>query len=163
MEWWYTFLFFNAINLLFSQETISDVIRQFNKNTVTYISVEELKRENNSILLDVREMEEYNVSHIRNAIFIGDKHFNKDSVATIIPNKNAKIVVYCSLGVRSENRGEELIKLGYTNVYNLYGGIFEWKNKGNEVVNNKDITTEEVHAFSKMWGKYLIRGIKIDK
>ena len=40
------------------------------------------------------------------------------------------IIVYCSIGVRSEDIGEKLKELGYTKILNLYGGIFDWKNKG---------------------------------
>ena len=76
-------------------------------------------------------------------------------------DKNAKIVVYCSLGIRSEDVAEQIMKAGYTNVYNLYGGIFEWKNKDQKVVNEKGKATENVHAFNKEWGKWLKKGKKI--
>lgn len=148
-------------SLCFSQKTINEVIKRYNKNSVTYITVEELKNETSFILLDSREIEEYNVSHIKNAQFVGYKNFNIKNINTIAPDKNKLIIVYCSLGVRSENIGEKLIKDGYTNVKNLYGGIFEWKNKGNSVVDLNGNTTEKVHAFSKMWSKYLLKGIKI--
>ena len=42
--------------------------------------------------------------------------------------RESTIVVYCSVGYRSEKIAEELDKLGFTNVSNLYGGIFEWIN-----------------------------------
>ena len=47
--------------------------------------------------------------------------------------------MYCSIGKRSEKVTQKLKKAGYNNVSNLYGGIFEWVNQGNEVVdtNNK--------------------------
>ncbi len=153
-------LFFISVSCV-SQKTIPDVIKKFNKNSVTYITVEELKKNSNSILLDTREIEEFNVSHIEKAVFVGYSKFDPKIVLEQCPNKEAEIIVYCSLGVRSENIGEKLQKLGYSNVRNLYGGIFEWKNKGNVVVNNQGKITEEVHAFSKMWGKYLLKGTKI--
>jgi 3-mercaptopyruvate sulfurtransferase SseA len=71
------------------------------------------------------------------------------------------IVVYCSLGVRSEDIAEQLKKEGYTNVYNLFGGIFEWKNSNHKVYDNKEEPTENVHAFSKKWSKWLLKGNKI--
>lgn len=153
-------LFFISVSCV-SQKTIPDVIKQFNKNSVAYITVNELKKKKNLILLDTREMEEFNVSHIEKAIFVGYSKFDSRVVLEKCPNKEAEIIVYCSLGVRSENIGEKLQKLGYSNVKNLYGGIFEWKNEGNDVVNNQGEITEEVHAFSKMWGKYLLKGTKI--
>lgn len=41
---------------------------------------------------------------------------------------------------------------------NLYGGIFEWKNKEYPVIDSTGRETENVHTFSKMWSKYLNAG-----
>jgi predicted sulfurtransferase len=91
---------------------------------------------------------------------VGYKGFEKDSITNKIEDKNAPIVVYCSIGVRSEDIGEKLQKAGFTNVKNLYGGIFEWKNQGNPVYKNK-METDSVHTFNKQWGKLLDKGIKV--
>lgn len=156
-------LFLSLLNIGFSQKTIDDVIQQYNKNSVPYITVEELNKPNDFLLLDAREPEEFEVSHLEKAVFVGYKKFNSESFQNQYPNKETEIVVYCSLGVRSENIGEKLQKLGYSKVRNLYGGLFEWKNKGFSVVDNQGKVTDEVHAFSKMWGKYLEKGIKVYK
>ncbi|MEN8818965.1 MAG: rhodanese-like domain-containing protein, partial [Polaribacter sp.] len=50
---------------------------------------------------------------------------------------------------------------GYTNVLNLYGGIFEWKNKGNLVFDSNGNATEKIHVFSKEWSKWLLKGKKV--
>lgn len=42
-----------------------------------------------------------------------------------LPDKNALILVYCRSGRRSKIAGEELTKLGYTNVKE-FGGIIDW-------------------------------------
>ena len=76
-------------------------------------------------------------------------------------NKNSKIVVYCSLGVRSEDVAEKLKKAGYSNVYNLYGGIFEWKNNDLEVLNLNEKPTDSIHIYSKAWSKWLKKGVKV--
>ncbi|HAF78076.1 MAG TPA: rhodanese-like domain-containing protein, partial [Maribacter sp.] len=78
-----------------------------------------------------------------------------------LPDKTQPIIVYCSIGVRSEDIGEKLKELGYTKILNLYGGIFDWKNKGGQVFNSKEIPTDSVHAFSRHWGKLLQEGIKV--
>jgi predicted sulfurtransferase len=82
-------------------------------------------------------------------------------VSSTVKDKNANIVVYCSIGVRSEQIGEKLLKLGYKNVYNLYGGIFEYKNSGGKVVNNQNKVTDSIHTFNKTWSAYLTKGIKV--
>ncbi|MVO07979.1 rhodanese-like domain-containing protein [Flavobacterium sp. TP390] len=149
------------LQLSVAQKNIPEVLQKFNTNSVPYISAEELKSSKNSTVLDTRELEEFNVSHLENAIHVGYQKFDTDLLLKAIPNKQTPIVVYCSIGVRSEDIGEKLIQLGYTNVKNLYGGIFEWKNKNYTVVNANGEITDEVHAFSKTWGKYLLKGIKI--
>ncbi len=59
------------------------------------------------------------------------------------------------------NIANKLKKVGYTNVQNLYGGIFEWKNNHLPVVNAVGKPTDSIHAYSKQWGKYLQNGIKV--
>ncbi|MFD1016462.1 rhodanese-like domain-containing protein [Winogradskyella rapida] len=146
----------------YSQETLSTLLKTYNKESVPYISVQELAMpKTKAILLDAREIEEYEVSHIKGAIFVGYSTFNLEDVAQSLPNLNTNIVVYCSLGVRSETIAEQLKKRGYTNVYNLFGGIFEWKNNNFPVYNSEEKETEHIHAYSKAWSKWLIKGKKI--
>lgn len=45
-------------------------------------------------------------------------------------DKKEKIVVYCRSGRMSEIAAQELVKMGYENVYNLKGGTIEWEKKG---------------------------------
>lgn len=146
----------------FSQETLSDLLKAHNKHNIPYISVEELATpKTKAIILDARELKEYETSHLKNAIFIGYDTFNADSLQLKLPNKKQQIVVYCSLGIRSETIAAKLQKAGYENVYNLYGGIFEWKNKGFKVVNPEGKKTEDIHTFNKEWSKWLTKGNKI--
>jgi len=141
---------------IISQNSIESVLKKYNKNSVPYISVKELSSSTQSYtLLDTREKEEYDVSKLKNATFAGYTKFNLDTIKNNYPDKNTPIVVYCSIGVRSEKIGEKLLKAGYTHVKNLYGGIFEWKAKGNTVFDSQNKETEKVHAYSKYWGKLL--------
>ena len=146
----------------FSQETMSDLLRKYNTKSVPYISVQELAMpKTKAIILDAREPKEYQTSHLKDAISVGYDFFDLDSISTQIPNKDEQIVVYCSVGIRSEDIGEKLKKAGYTNVYNLHGGIFEWKNKDFIVYNSEGKQTENVHNFSKEWSQWLTKGTKI--
>jgi rhodanese-related sulfurtransferase len=122
--------------------------------------VAELKTKKNDVfLLDAREREEYEVSHLKNARFVGFKEFDIESVKDI--SKNAPIVVYCSIGVRSEKIGEKLLAAGYTNVRNCYGSIFEWVNQGNVVVDMDNKPTQKVHAYNKKWGVWVKKGERV--
>ena len=113
------------------------------------------------VLLDSREEKEYQTSHIKEAIRVGYDFFNLDSVQQKLPNKDSKIVVYCSVGVRSEDIAEKLKKAGYNNVYNLFGGIFEWKSNNFPVYNSAEKETDSIHTFNKVWSKWLKKGIKV--
>ncbi|MDP5229796.1 MAG: rhodanese-like domain-containing protein [Cellulophaga sp.] len=158
----YSFLFFCflfSISTVNSQRTIEKTLEKFNKKSVPYISVEELQTKKNTTILDSREIEEFTISHLKNAIWVGYKDF--DITTLNIKDKNTPIVVYCSIGVRSENIGEKLVANGFTNVKNLYGGIFKWVEKDFPIVDSEGNNTKKVHAFSKHWGKLLTKGEKI--
>lgn len=147
-----------------AQGSLDTVLSKFNKETIPYISAEELKMMQDItdfLLLDTRERKEFEVSKIEGAVYAGYNQFSINQFANFATDKTRPIVVYCSLGIRSEDIAEKLKKAGYTNVKNLYGGIFEWKNKGFSVVDSDGNETEKVHAFSKQWSKWLLKGEKI--
>ncbi len=146
----------------FSQETMSDLLKKHNTRSVPYISVQELAMpKTEAVLFDAREPKEYNTSHLKDAICVGYDFFNIETILDTIKNKDEQIVVYCSLGIRSEDIAEKLKKAGYNNVFNLYGGIFEWKNKDFSVYNSEGTETENIHTFSEEWSQWLIKGVKV--
>jgi rhodanese-related sulfurtransferase len=148
----------------YAQKTLDHLLNQYNTRSIPYISVEELRMlqiNGDVTILDTREDEEFKVSHIDGAILTGFNHFSSEQISEVIKDKDTPIIVYCSLGIRSEIVGEKLKKAGYTNVQNLYGGIFEWKNKEYPILNRQNKKTDSVHAFSKAWSKWLDKGIKV--
>ena len=88
------------------------------------------------VILDAREREEYDVSHIPGALYFGYKKPEYHLIDNI--DKDDLIIIYCSIGYRSEKLGHKLKKKGYKNVLNLYGSIFEWANKDYPLHNNKN-------------------------
>jgi len=153
-------LFYVQVN---AQKSINDILKKHNTKNISYISVQELAMpKTKAIVLDAREYREFEVSHLKDAIYVGYKEFNLDSIKdSFRANSSDKIVVYCSIGIRSETIANKLKKVGFTNVYNLYGGIFEWKNKGLHVYNMYGVKTEKVHVKNPFWGKWLIKGVKV--
>ena len=146
----------------FSQESLDDLLKRHNKNNVPYVTVQELAMPGtNAKLLDAREHIEYEVSHLKGALSVGYDNFQLKKIKKDIPNKDEPIIVYCSLGIRSETIAAKLRKAGYTNVRNLYGGIFEWKNKDFTVYNSEEKITDSIHTFSKEWSKWLKKGDKV--
>ncbi len=130
------------------------------KHSVTTVSCNELKKEQNSVvLLDTRAKKEYDVSHLPQARWVGYEEFDLKRVENL--PKSTPIVVYCTVGVRSERIGEKLKAAGFQNVRNLYGSIFEWVNQGNPVVDTQGKPTQKVHAYSRAWGIWLNKGEKV--
>ncbi|MDX5436227.1 MAG: rhodanese-like domain-containing protein [Pontibacter sp.] len=127
------------------------------KPQVLYLQLSKAKKPA-FILLDARSEREYQVSHLPNARYVGYEEFSLAQLQSM--PKDARLVVYCSVGYRSEKIGEKLKAAGFTNVYNLYGGIFEWVNRGYTVQNAKG-PTQKVHVFSKSWGVWLTKGEKV--
>jgi rhodanese-related sulfurtransferase len=128
-------------------------------HSVPEVTVPQMKDMKDVLSLDAREWNEYLVSHLKNSMFVGYDQFEIDRVKSI--RKNQKIVVYCSVGYRSEKISEKLKEAGFTDVSNLYGGIFEWVNQGNPVVDERGKVTENIHAYSKTWGVWLNKGVKV--
>jgi len=103
------------------------------------------------LLLDARSSDEYAVSHIAGATRVDPDGDALDP--TGIP-RDTPIVVYCSVGYRSAAVVRRLDGAGFTRVYNLQGGIFEWANEGRPVERD-GVVVHEVHPYSGVWGRML--------
>ena len=153
----------SCITVVLAQGKVKDTVfdgmlQKLLTHKVNEIGPEEMLPLEDFLLLDAREREEYDTSHIKGALWVGYNDFSKARLNDI--PKTKKIIVYCSVGYRSEKIAQKLLKFGYTDVANLYGGIFEWVNQGNQV-QNVEGTTEDVHTFDETWAKWLFVGNKI--
>ena len=86
---------------------------------------ERLDKGEKLIIIDVRTKEEYDSGHIPRSLLIPYDEMEA-TAASLLPDKNASIIVYCRSGRRSEIAAKSLVKLGYTNVADL-GAISDWK------------------------------------
>ena len=136
------------------------VLDSLSKSNIRLISIQDFKKldKRNVYLLDAREREEYDLSHLRNSRPVGYFWFDMRKVYNI-PH-DATIIVYCAVGNRGQTIAEKLVQDGYQSVYNLYGGIFEWVNQGNPVYKSSGVQTSEVHLYNKKWAQWLDKGIK---
>ncbi|MEM9325778.1 MAG: rhodanese-like domain-containing protein [Bacteroidota bacterium] len=141
------------------QKAFDKHLKKLYSGTVPLVNQEELQNPDGVLFLDTRSQEEFDVSHIEGAQFIDYDTFQPDQVIDL--PRDTTIVVYCSVGYRSERIGEKLQEMGFTNVKNLYGGIFDWKNKDNEIVNPKGQPTDSVHTYNFVWSKWLQKGTKV--
>lgn len=104
------------------------------------------------VLLDVREEDEYAVSHLPGAIRVEPGSDASEALESLDPD--TPIVAYCSVGYRSSALVKKLQERGFTNVQNLEGSIFEWANRGYPVERDGE-EVREVHPFDEEWGALL--------
>lgn len=122
--------------------------------TITKTELEKkLSSKTDVIFLDSREQVEYQTSHMPNAIWVGYDNVNWTKIDKL--DKSTPIVVYCSVGYRSGKLTEQLSKKGFTNVKNLYGGLFNWANNGGTLQNDMKQSTTIIHGYNKNWSKWL--------
>lgn len=132
------------------------------RHSVALMSVKQYKKldkKTQLYILDTREEEEFEVSHLKHARHVGYYWFDMRKVYDI--PRDATILVYCTIGTRGEKIGEKLERAGYKNVYNLYGGIIEWINTGNPVYKTNGVQTSEVHTYNEELAQWMERGAKV--
>lgn len=111
------------------------------------------------LVLDARTSPEYQVSRLRDAVWINPLRPSLHPVAKI--SRDAPIVVYSSVGYRGARVAHWLAEQGYRNVQNLEGGIFQWANEGRPVFRD-DRPTVEVHRYDQRWGLLLVPRYRSD-
>jgi rhodanese-related sulfurtransferase len=79
--------------------------------------------------IDVREDREYAVDRAAGARHIGRGVLERD-IETVIPDREAEIVLYCGGGFRSALAADNLQKMGYTNIWSMDGGMRAWREAG---------------------------------
>lgn len=92
---------------------------------ITQENAKVMMDEQNVVILDVREQEEYNSGHIPGAFLLPVGRISKDTAAAVIPETDSIVLVYCRSGNRSKKASEALVELGYTNIFE-FGGISTW-------------------------------------
>ncbi|RKR11042.1 thioredoxin [Flavobacterium sp. 90] len=90
---------------------------------------EKIKTTENPQILDVRTPEEFESEHIDNAANV---NWNSEDFAANVASydKSKPVFVYCLSGGRSKKAAAKLNELGFTNVYELEGGIMKWNAEG---------------------------------
>ena len=78
-----------------------------------------------AVLLDVRTEDEYAVEHAAGAKLLPLDDIEDADLPEILPDKNARILIYCRTGRRSALAAAQLFDLGYTHLYDL-GGLNGW-------------------------------------
>ena len=96
--------------------------RSIENREISYESLNQLMKNNEVVLIDVRSNQEYEEGHLNGAINIPVYQIEKDIKKQVI-DKDKIIILYCSSGYRSKKAKEILEKLNYSNIYILKKGI----------------------------------------
>jgi len=109
-----------------------------------------------SLLVDVRDEQEFAVSHILGAINSRDPA----AVASAFRSSGKEaLVLYCSVGYRSSRMARRVQSLVSGPVYNLEGSIFEWANSGRPVYRGEE-RVNAVHPYGPRWEPLLDRRLR---
>ena len=92
---------------------------------ITQEKAKEMMDTQDVIVLDVREQDEFDAGHIPGAVLLPVGTITKATAASVIPETDSVVLVYCRSGNRSKTASKALADLGYTNVYE-FGGINTW-------------------------------------
>ena len=106
------------------------------KSRVKEIDIEAYKKmvaaKDPHILVDTREESEWNAGHVKGALHLSKGVIERD-IETKIPDKSAKLVLYCGGGFRSALAADNLQKMGYQDAISLDGGWRALKESGLEL------------------------------
>ena len=91
--------------------------------------VQDLLKNGDVQLGDVREKSEWDDGHLPGAVFV-PKSYLEQWAEDRLPAKDKPTILYCAAGVRSIVAADALRQLGYTNVMSMAGGFGRWKDAG---------------------------------
>ena len=83
-----------------------------------------MEKNPHAIVLDVRTEAEYRSGHVKGAVLLPLDRLEAEA-ESVLPDKNAEILIYCRSGRRSAEAGEIMSALGYKNIAD-FGGILLW-------------------------------------
>lgn len=147
-------------------ESYDGYLESLYRDTVPIMQPQELatflENQDAPLVLDIRTPAERSVSSIPGSRFIRFESFDLDDVEGVARDRT--VVLYCAVGFRSERVGEQLLAAGFTDVFNLYGGIIEWHNRGYRLQPGPAATPDDagaappVHGYRPRWGRWVERG-----
>lgn len=100
------------------------------------------------VLVDVREKNEWNEGYIPGAIHV-PRGYLELQIEEAVPDKAKKVVLYCAGGVRSLMAGNTLQQMGYEDVVSMAGGFGQWKASGYNFVQPRTMSDAQAKRYSR--------------
>ena len=101
------------------------------KTHIKEVSVSETQQrmKEGANLIDIREDNEWDAGHAKDAIHLGRGIIERDIVGKF-PDKNTELILYCGGGFRAALSADNLQKMGYNKVFSMEGGWRAWNESG---------------------------------
>ena len=128
----------------------AEVLRQI-KSRIDEVDPAEVREHlsNGTVLVDVREPEEWAAGHIPGAKHV-PKSYLESRIEGAVPDRSAHVVLYCASGNRSVWAARTLVEdLGYEHVESMTGGITLWKDRGYNVEVPRTLNAEQRERYSR--------------
>ena len=111
----------------------SDQLVKDAKASIKEVSIDDVKKmideKDKIIILDVRDKDEFETGYIPGAINLS-RGMLEFKISTLIPDRDARIIVYCGVDLRGPLATKTLNEFGYKNAANIKGGLKDWKAAG---------------------------------
>jgi molybdopterin/thiamine biosynthesis adenylyltransferase/rhodanese-related sulfurtransferase len=132
-------------------KTFQDLMSEV-RRSIKEVSLEDLKRRIEAgeafHLVDVREGEEYRAGYIRGAVSVPRGHL-ESKIETAVPDKSAKVILYCAGGTRSALAARTLAEMGYVDIESANPGFVRWKDRGYPYQVDRQLTAEQRDRYSR--------------
>ncbi len=128
----------------------AEVLRQI-KSRITEVDPAAVRDQlgNGAVVLDVREIDEWNAGHIPGARHVPKSHL-ESRVEGAAPDRAQHLILYCASGNRSAWAARTLTEdLGYEQVESMTGGFTLWKDRGYEVDTPRFMSAEQRERYSR--------------
>jgi sulfur-carrier protein adenylyltransferase/sulfurtransferase len=128
-------------------QTYRELLRQV-KSEIGEIDAREAQALDDALFVDVRRYDEWEQGHLPGAVHV-PRGSLESRIEGVVPDRDARIVLYCASGERSAFGAKSLAELGYENVVSLAGGFTDWKRNGYEVVLPATLSPERRTRYSR--------------
>jgi len=130
--------------------TFRDLLRETKAEIreVDTATADELRRQPNAVVLDVREPDEYQQGAIPGALHIPRGNL-ESNIEGRVPDHSVPIIIQCASGVRSAFAAKTLTEMGYTDVVSVIGGFNRWKDEDREWQAPRSLTGEQRNHYQR--------------
>ncbi len=93
--------------------------------TIPELTPDQVKERTDALLIDVRELDEWEAGHIEGARHVALSDLKQGKIPNDLP-QDQDIILYCLKGIRSMHAAQILRAQGYLNLWNMSGGYEIW-------------------------------------